>query len=355
MPVPIKERYFEDYGKGEVFESGDYLITREEVIDFAGRYDPQPFHLDEEAARQSIFGGLIASGWMTCGVLMRMLVDDFISPVSSMGSPGVDELRWLKPVRPGDRLRARVTVVDSRRSASRPDRGHHPVPPGGAQPERRSGAVHARHGHVQVPAKLKVQESTMPTYPNPYKIDLDRNPANYTPLTPISLLNWAADVYPDHLAVIHGPLRRNWAGGARALAPAGERACRPGHRRRRHRIGDPAEYAADDRGALRRADDRRGAEHHQHPARCRHRGVHAGALRRQGADHRQRILAGCEAGAGADAGGRQDPAVRGGCGRSGLRGSGRTPRRDRVRGLARRRGTRGIPRKCPRTNGMPSA
>lgn len=123
MSVPLKERWFEDYAKGEVFETGDYLITREEVVDFAGRYDPQAFHLDEAAARESIFGGLIASGWMTCSILMRMLVDGFISPVSSMGSPGVDEIRWLKPVRPGDRLRARVTVVDTRRSTSRPDRG----------------------------------------------------------------------------------------------------------------------------------------------------------------------------------------------------------------------------------------
>lgn len=123
MTVPLRERYFEDYRAGDVVEIGDYLITRDEIIDFATRYDPQAFHLDEAAARDSIFGGLIASGWMTCAVLMRILVDDFISPVSSMGSPGIDELRWLKPVRPGDRLRARVTVVDSRRSSSRPDRG----------------------------------------------------------------------------------------------------------------------------------------------------------------------------------------------------------------------------------------
>ena len=123
MPVPIKERYFEDYGKGEVLEFGDHLITLEEITAFAGRYDPQPFHLDEAAARESIYGGLIASGWMTCGVLMRMVVDHFISPLSSMGSPGIDELRWLKPVRPGDRLHARLTIVDKRRSTSKPDRG----------------------------------------------------------------------------------------------------------------------------------------------------------------------------------------------------------------------------------------
>lgn len=123
MTVPLKERYFEDYRTGEVFEFGDYLITRQEIVDFATRYDPQAFHVDEAAGRDSIFGGLIASGWMTCSVLMRILVDNFISPVSSMGSPGIDELRWLKPVRPGDRLHARVTVLDSRRSTSRPDRG----------------------------------------------------------------------------------------------------------------------------------------------------------------------------------------------------------------------------------------
>jgi acyl dehydratase len=123
MTVPIKQRYFEDYPAGEVLEVGDHLVTREEIVDFASRYDPQPFHLDDEAARESIYGGLIASGWMTCSVVMRMLVDHFISPVSSMGSPGIDELRWLGPVRPGDRLRVRVTVVDARRSKSRPDRG----------------------------------------------------------------------------------------------------------------------------------------------------------------------------------------------------------------------------------------
>jgi acyl dehydratase len=123
MTVPIKERYFEDYQAGEVLEGGDHLVTREEIVAFASRYDPQPFHLDDAAARDSIYGGLIASGWMTCGVLMRMMVEHVMSPVSSMGSPGIDELRWLRPVRPGDRLRARVTVVETRRSNSRPDRG----------------------------------------------------------------------------------------------------------------------------------------------------------------------------------------------------------------------------------------
>lgn len=123
MTPPLKQRWFEDYVPGETFEFGDYMVTEAEIIDFARRYDPQPFHVDAAAAAQSSFGGLVASGWMTCAVLMRMSCDHFISTVSAMGSPGVDQVRWLRPVRPGDRLRARVTVVETRRSQSKPDRG----------------------------------------------------------------------------------------------------------------------------------------------------------------------------------------------------------------------------------------
>ena len=122
-PVPFKQRFFEDYRVGEVAEFGDSPITADAIVEFATRYDPQPFHLDPQAAQKSNFGGLIASGWMTGSVAMRMLVDHFISPLASMGSPGFDELRWLKPVRPGDRLRMRVTILDARRSQSKPDRG----------------------------------------------------------------------------------------------------------------------------------------------------------------------------------------------------------------------------------------
>ncbi len=111
-PVPFEQRWFEDYRVGEVAEFGDHL-----------RYDPQPFHVDADAAKASIYGGLIASGWMTASCAMRMLVDHYISPIASMGSPGIDELRWLAPVRPGDRLRMRVTVLESRPSSSKPDRG----------------------------------------------------------------------------------------------------------------------------------------------------------------------------------------------------------------------------------------
>jgi acyl dehydratase len=121
--VPFRQRWFDDYRIGEIAEFGDYAVTEEEVVAFAQRYDPQPFHIDASAASDTVFGGLIASGWMTASCAMRMMVDHYISPLSSMGSPGIDELRWLQPVRPGDRLRMRVTVLESRRSQSKPDRG----------------------------------------------------------------------------------------------------------------------------------------------------------------------------------------------------------------------------------------
>lgn len=123
MPVPYKERFFEDFSPGEVIEFGDYLITEEEILEYARRYDPQPFHVDRKAAAESIFGGLIASGWMTGSIMMRLLVEHFISPISGMGSPGVDEVRWPKPVRAGDRLRVRITTIEVKRSQSKPDRG----------------------------------------------------------------------------------------------------------------------------------------------------------------------------------------------------------------------------------------
>lgn len=121
--IPYKQRWFEDYEAGEVIEFGQHLVSEEEIIEFARRYDPQPFHLDPEAAKLSAYGGLIASGWMTGSIMMRQLVDSFISEVASMGSPGLDELRWLAPVRPGDVLRSRIRVLETRRSASKPDRG----------------------------------------------------------------------------------------------------------------------------------------------------------------------------------------------------------------------------------------
>ena len=120
---PRAARYFEDYVTGDVHEFGDALVSAAELVEFARRYDPQPFHVDADAAARSFYGGLITSGWHTCALMMRMMVDHYVSSVASLGSPGVDELRWLVPVRAGDRLRVRVTVLDTRVSRSKPDRG----------------------------------------------------------------------------------------------------------------------------------------------------------------------------------------------------------------------------------------
>lgn len=115
--------YLEDLEAGQVHELGEHRITREGIVDFATRWDPQPFHLDEEAGRASIYGGLIASGWHTVAIFMRLFADGLLNRAQAMGSPGVDELRWLQPVRPGDLLRGRVEVLEVRPSRSRPDRG----------------------------------------------------------------------------------------------------------------------------------------------------------------------------------------------------------------------------------------
>lgn len=121
--APVEDRYFEDYVPGSVHEFGSIIVEEEEIIAFARRYDPQVFHIDPEAAKNSVYGGLIASGWHTGALMMRLCVDHYLSHVASLGSPGVHELRWIKPVRPGDELWARVTVLETRRSQSKPDRG----------------------------------------------------------------------------------------------------------------------------------------------------------------------------------------------------------------------------------------
>jgi len=121
--VPIEERYFEDYVPGSVYEYGTVTVEESEIIDFAKKFDPQFFHTDPEAAASGPFGGLIASGWHTGSLMMRLLVDHFVSKVASLGSPGIDELRWLRPVRPRDTLRLRVSILEANRSRSKPDRG----------------------------------------------------------------------------------------------------------------------------------------------------------------------------------------------------------------------------------------
>ncbi len=116
-------RYWEDYEAGAVYELGSKTVSEAEIIAFATQYDPQPFHVDPVAARDSMFGGLIASGWHTCAITMRMIVDSYLNPQTSLGSPGVEQLRWLKPVRPGDTLVGRMHVIDKRESRSKPDMG----------------------------------------------------------------------------------------------------------------------------------------------------------------------------------------------------------------------------------------
>ena len=116
-------RAFEDFAVGQVHEIGSVTVDANEVVAFAERYDPQPFHLSEAGGAASPFGGLVASGWHTAAMFMRLYVDGLLRGSTSQGSPGVDALRWLAPVRPGTRLSGRVTVTDVRPSATRPDRG----------------------------------------------------------------------------------------------------------------------------------------------------------------------------------------------------------------------------------------
>lgn len=112
---------FDPFRVGDTFELGSRTVSQDDIIAFASEYDPQPFHVDPRAATDSMFGGLVASGWHTAAIFMRLLVDGLLLHVDSLGSPGVDELRWLKPVRPGDTVTARFTILEVRESRSRPD------------------------------------------------------------------------------------------------------------------------------------------------------------------------------------------------------------------------------------------
>ncbi len=158
-------RCFEEITAGETHEAGPLAMTREAILAFAGRYDPQAFHLDEAAGAASLLDGLAASGWHTAAVGMRLFYDAFIGHVASMGAPGIDELRWLRPVRPGESLHALVTVRSTRISASRPDRGLV-----GIGLEVRNGAGHAvmswaltalvlRRGATQPPGQVPARPS----------------------------------------------------------------------------------------------------------------------------------------------------------------------------------------------------
>lgn len=115
--------YFEDFAAGQEYDLGSHTLEQAAIVDFATQFDPQPFHIDEHAAEQSIYSGIIASGWHTGSIYMRLLCDGFLLRVNGMGSPGIDELRWLAPVRPGDTLSAKLIIEEVRASKSKPDRG----------------------------------------------------------------------------------------------------------------------------------------------------------------------------------------------------------------------------------------
>jgi acyl dehydratase len=116
-------KYFEDYSPGTTYECGTVGVSEAQILAFARDFDPQPIHVDPAAAARGPFGGLIASGWHTAALVMRQLVEHYLSAEASLGSPGIDEIRWPNPVRPGDTLRVRATLVEARRSSSKPDRG----------------------------------------------------------------------------------------------------------------------------------------------------------------------------------------------------------------------------------------
>jgi acyl dehydratase len=115
--------YFEDFEPGQDIDLGTRTVTEEEIVAFARAYDPQPFHVDHDAAALSHFGGVVASGWHTCSMMMRLVVDGLLNRSASMGSPGLDGIRWLAPVRAGDTLNVRYRTVKVKASASKPDRG----------------------------------------------------------------------------------------------------------------------------------------------------------------------------------------------------------------------------------------
>ncbi len=119
----MSKLYFEDFAPGQIREFGPRVVTREEIVTFAAEFDPQPMHMDDDKARDTLLGGLGASGFHTCCIMMRMMIDGFLLDSSSMGANAVDEVKWLAPLRPGDALTLRATVKDTRASRSRPDLG----------------------------------------------------------------------------------------------------------------------------------------------------------------------------------------------------------------------------------------
>jgi len=122
LPASPTDRFFEDYPPGSVFDIGCFTVNERDIIDFARQYDPQDMHVDPAIAASGPFGQVIASGWQTIGLMMRLFVENFL-PKNGLAAPGIDELRWPRPVRPGDTLNVRVSILEARRSRTKPDRG----------------------------------------------------------------------------------------------------------------------------------------------------------------------------------------------------------------------------------------
>ncbi|MBA3743073.1 MaoC family dehydratase [Sporichthya sp.] len=120
---PVDDRYFEDYVEGGTYEYGHLSATEDEIVEYARQFDPQAIHIDRDYARSGPFGGIIASGWHTASLMMRMFADHYLTHNASLASPGIDEVRWPAPLRPGDQLKLRVTTAEARPSKSKPDRG----------------------------------------------------------------------------------------------------------------------------------------------------------------------------------------------------------------------------------------
>lgn len=119
----VVTKYYEDFLVGEVYDYGGRTVSAQDIIRFAREFDPQTFHVDPQAAKDTAFGGLVASGWHTSALAMRIMVDGLLKGAATMASPGIDEIRWLKPVRPGDTLRVRAEITDKIPSKTKPDRG----------------------------------------------------------------------------------------------------------------------------------------------------------------------------------------------------------------------------------------
>src|SRR5947209_5990416 len=176
----MSERYYEDFSRGQVLPLGEREITKDEIIAYASVYDAQPFHTDEEAAKKLMLGGLAASGWHTACVVMRMNYDSWLKDTASLGAPGIDELRWVKPVRPGDRLSGRLEILDTRVSKSRPEMGFVGM---SCTVENQTGDVVLTQRHTQIIRRRGAAEANFAPPPQE-KASTRPQPQQVVPQTP---------------------------------------------------------------------------------------------------------------------------------------------------------------------------